>query len=119
MPTTYPYRTTIRNEYLGVSKVIRAMTSQELDWLVESQLAKWAVQEEKRRQAEDVRQFATDLKLRAEVQSSATPRWSSSAHNIRTGSWGSFLNAVAADLAAGILTKAQAGELTAGATSCC
>jgi restriction system protein len=43
------------------------MTSQELDWLVQSQLAKWAAQEEKKRQTEGARQLATDLKLRAEA----------------------------------------------------
>ncbi len=41
MPSQYPYRETVRNKYLGLSKVIRAMTAQELDWLVEAQLAKW------------------------------------------------------------------------------
>ena len=45
MPSQYPYRQTIRNEYLGVSKVIRAMTAHELAWLIEVQPEKWAEQE--------------------------------------------------------------------------
>jgi hypothetical protein len=49
MPSQYPYHETIRNEYLGVSKVIRAMTLQELEWLVEAQLAKWREQEDRKR----------------------------------------------------------------------
>jgi hypothetical protein len=75
MPSQYPYRQTVRNEYLGVSKVIRAMTSRELDWLVEAQLVKWREQEARKRQQrqkeanhETARQYAENLK------SSARPR---------------------------------------------
>jgi restriction system protein len=50
MPSQYPYRTTIRNEYLGVSKIIKAMTRNELEWLIECQHAKWNEQEKRKRQ---------------------------------------------------------------------
>jgi restriction system protein len=50
MPTRYLYQTTIRNEYLGVSKVIRAMSADELDWLVDAQLTKWREQERRKRE---------------------------------------------------------------------
>jgi restriction system protein len=74
MSSQYPYRETIRNEYLGVSKVIRAMTLRELDWLVEAQLAKWREQEVRKRQQrqkEADRQHAENLKLQAEEDSRA------------------------------------------------
>ena len=45
MPSQYPYQQTLRNKYLGVSKVIHAMTLPELDWLVEAQYAKWRDQQ--------------------------------------------------------------------------
>jgi len=73
MPSKYPYRRTLRNEYLGVSKVICAMTLHELDWLVEAQLAKWRDQEARKRQQqqkeadrEAARQHAENLKSQAE-----------------------------------------------------
>jgi restriction system protein len=50
MASRYPYQQTVRNEYLGVSKVIRAMTLYELQWLAEAQLAKWSEQESRKRQ---------------------------------------------------------------------
>ena len=50
MPSIYPYRKTIRNEYLGLSKVIRAMNALELQWLVEAQIEKWDDQEARKRQ---------------------------------------------------------------------
>src|SRR5579871_6892492 len=53
MPSRYHYEETVRNEYLGVSKVIRAMTEEELDWLVEAQLAKWREQEKRKRQQKE------------------------------------------------------------------
>src|SRR5437763_1358159 len=78
MPSQYPYRQTIRNEYLGVSKVIRAMTLHELRWLVEAQLAKWAEQEARRRQSQRkeaqrlaARQHAENLKAQAEEDTKA------------------------------------------------
>jgi restriction system protein len=52
MPSQYLYRQTIRNEYLGVSKTIRAMTRNEFEWLARAQLAKWDEQESRRRQAQ-------------------------------------------------------------------
>ena len=52
MPSQYLYRETIRNEYLGVSKTIRAMTRNEFEWLARAQLAKWDEQETRRRQAQ-------------------------------------------------------------------
>jgi restriction system protein len=73
MPSQYPYRRTIRNEYLGVSKVIRAMTANELHWLVEAQLTKWSEQETRKRQQQQkeaerqaARQHAENLKWQAE-----------------------------------------------------
>jgi restriction system protein len=62
MPSEYPYRQTIRNEYLGVSKVIRAMTLRELDWLVDAQRAKWreqATRKQQQKQKEADREAAT------------------------------------------------------------
>ncbi len=50
MPSQYPYRTTIRNEFLGVQKVIRAMTRDELEWLVAEQFRKWHDQAERKRE---------------------------------------------------------------------
>src|SRR5262245_16957353 len=73
MPSQYPYRQTIRNEYLGVSKVIRAMTLHELAWLMEAQHAKWREQEARKQQQrqkevfrEAARQHAENLKGQAE-----------------------------------------------------
>jgi restriction system protein len=78
MPSQYPYRQTIRNEYLGVSKVVRAMTLNELQWLVDTQLAKWADQESRKRQQkqneaerEANRQRAENLKFQAEEDTKA------------------------------------------------
>ncbi len=78
MPSQYPYRKTVRNEYLGVSKVIRAMTRRELDWLVEAQLAKWQEQEARKQQQkrkdadrERARQHAENLRLQAEEDTRA------------------------------------------------
>lgn len=88
MPSQYLYRTTIRNEYLGVSKVIRAMTADELRWLAQAQLLKWNEQETRRRQQkqreaereaarqhkeaerEAARQHTENLKLQAEQDTS-------------------------------------------------
>jgi restriction system protein len=73
MPSQYPYRQMVRNDYLGVSKVIRAMTLHELDWLVEAQRAKWREQEDRKRQQrqkeadrEAARQHAENLKWQAQ-----------------------------------------------------
>jgi len=78
MPSQYPYRATVRNEYLGLSKVIRAMSADELDWLVEAQLAKWSEQETRKRQQkqketerEAARQHAENLKWQAEEDTTA------------------------------------------------
>ena len=49
MASQYPWRATIRNEYLGVSKVVRAMTPQELQWITQVQLQKWSDQESRKR----------------------------------------------------------------------
>jgi restriction system protein len=78
MPSQYPYRRTIRNNYLGVNKVIKAMTAAELDWLVEVQLAKWKEQESRKRQKdqqahdrEAARRHAENLKEQAEGDTTA------------------------------------------------
>lgn len=65
MPSQYLYRTTVRNEYLGVSKVIRAMTRQELDWLVDAQLAKWGAQERRRRETKAKERDRTEARHEA------------------------------------------------------
>ena len=49
MPSQYPFRQTICNNYLGVSKVVRATTLNELHWLVQAQQAKWSDQEARKR----------------------------------------------------------------------
>lgn len=73
MPSQYPYRAVVRNEYLGASKIIRAMSQNELQWLAEAQLSKWAEQENRKRQQteknserEAARQHVESLKGRAE-----------------------------------------------------
>jgi restriction system protein len=78
MLSQYPYRTTTRNDYLGVSKVIRAMSSNELQWLVEVQQAKWAEQETRRKQQQrkefergQARQHVENLKLQTEEDTRA------------------------------------------------
>ncbi len=66
MPAVYPYRTTIRNNYLGLSKEICGRTRDEFDWRVKNQLVKWDAQEKKKRVAEDARQQVEDLRQKAE-----------------------------------------------------
>src|SRR5581483_5704994 len=75
MPTQYPYRRTVRNEYLGVSKIIRATSARELEWLEGLQLTKWREQETRKRQRqlkemerEAARQHAENLKCQAEEE---------------------------------------------------
>jgi restriction system protein len=81
MPSQYPYRHTLRNEYLGVSKIIRAMSAAELSWLVEAQLSKWDEQESRKRQqqqkqaaAEAARERAENLQARAQAQTKSAQR---------------------------------------------
>jgi uncharacterized membrane protein YqiK len=76
MPTQYPYRQTVRNEYLGVSKVIRATSAEELDWLMKLQFSLWREQEsrkqlrqQKEREREAAKQHAENLKCQAEEES--------------------------------------------------
>jgi restriction system protein len=73
MPSQYPYRITIQNEYLGASRVVRAMSRGDLEFQVTSQLYKWNEQEQRKRtqkqkeaQRESARQHAVNLKLQAE-----------------------------------------------------
>jgi restriction system protein len=66
MGVVYPYRSTIRNEFLGVSKEICGRTYEECDWRARNQLAKWAAQEKKKRLADEARQQVEDLRARAE-----------------------------------------------------
>jgi restriction system protein len=68
----------VRNDYLGVTKVIRAMTRGELEWLAEAQLDKWAEQERrtrarraKERERASARQEAETLKADAEADTEA------------------------------------------------
>lgn len=95
MPSQYPYRQTLRNEYLGVSKVIRAMTLHELQWLGEAQLAKWHDQETRRRQQrqkeverEAARQHADNLKWQAEEDTKAARETLEAYRTLLTGSLG-------------------------------
>src|SRR5262249_4866422 len=73
MPSMYPYWETISNDYLGVSKVIKARTPWDLNWQVEAQLRKWAEQEGKKREQAEKQaqrklalQAIESLKLQAE-----------------------------------------------------
>jgi restriction system protein len=77
MPSRYPYQITIRNDYLGVSKVIRAMTREELNWLVEAQLAKWSEQvrrkhQQKEKEAERLAAKHEVENLQAQAQAAST-----------------------------------------------
>jgi restriction system protein len=94
MPSQYPYRRTIRNEYLGVSKVIRAMTLLELDWLVE-ELARWREQEARKRQQkqkqadrEAALQHADNLRSQAEEDTRAAQQNLEAFRTILAGSLG-------------------------------
>jgi len=93
MPSQYRYRTTIWNEYLGVSKVIRAMTSEELDWLIAAQEAKWDEQVARKRQQKQkekerkaTKREAENLKLQAEEESQAAQERVDAFRKILTGS---------------------------------
>jgi restriction system protein len=95
MPSQYPYQKTVRNEYLGVSKVIRAMTLHELEWLAESQLAKWREQEARKRQQsrkekerEASRRHAENLKCQAEEDTKAAHQNFETFRTILAGSLG-------------------------------
>src|SRR5262245_55518826 len=95
MPSQYPYHQTIRNEYLGVNKVIRAMTMRELDWLVEAQFAKWREQEARKRQQrqkeaerEAARRHAENLKWQAEEDTRAGQESLETFRTILSGSLG-------------------------------
>ena len=95
MPSQYPYRKTLHNEYLGVRKVIRAMTLHELDWLVEAQTAKWRDQELRRRQQrrkeaerKTVRQHTEGLKGQAEEDTRAAQESFEALRTILTSSLG-------------------------------
>jgi restriction system protein len=56
MPSKYDYYATVRNAYLGVSKEIRGMTPEEVDWLAAKQIKKWRDQEQRQRERESARQ---------------------------------------------------------------
>src|SRR5262245_31224995 len=95
MPSQYPYRQTVRNEYLGVSKVVRAMTIHELDWLVQAQLVKWREQEARKRQQRQneayraaARQHAENLKWQAEEDTRIARENLETFRTILTGSLG-------------------------------
>lgn len=62
MASTYTHSCTIYNNYLGVSKTIKAQSSYELQMKCDAQKEKWAKQEELRRERERVE----DLKYKAE-----------------------------------------------------
>jgi len=50
MPSRYVYQRILYNEYLRVSKVIRAMSPDELDLLTQMQIARWRELEQRKRQ---------------------------------------------------------------------
>jgi hypothetical protein len=92
MPSQYLYQQTLHSVNLGVSKVIRAMTSHELDWLVEAQFAKWHEQEVRKRtqeqlkaQREAARRHGEDLKRRAEDDTRAAQADLDALRTILTG----------------------------------
>src|SRR5262245_43278103 len=98
MPSQYPYRRTIRNEYLGVSKIVRAMTLNELQWLVDAQLSKWADQETRKRQQKEReaereanKQYAENLKYKAEEDTKAAEERLAKLRSILAGSLGTNL----------------------------
>jgi restriction system protein len=93
MPSQYPYRQTIRNEDLGVSKVIRAMSADELDWLVEVQRSTWREQISRKRRRQDAerereaaKQHAEDLKNQAEEKTKAAKEHLETFRSILSGS---------------------------------
>lgn len=93
MPTQYPYRRTVRNEYLGVSKIIRATSARELEWLEGLQLTKWREQETRKRQRqlkemerEAARQHAENLKCQAEEETETAQKNLETFRNILAGS---------------------------------
>jgi hypothetical protein len=95
MPSQYPYRQTIHNEYLGVSKVVLAMTVCELEWLVEAQLSKSREQEARKRQQrqmqadrEAARQHTDNLRSQAEEDTKAAQQNLEAFRTILTGSLG-------------------------------
>jgi restriction system protein len=78
---------------LGVSKVIRAMSADELYWLVEAQLSKWSEQETRKRQQkqkevarEAVKQHAENLKWKAEQDTKAAQKNLETFRNVLLGS---------------------------------
>jgi restriction system protein len=78
---------------LGVSKVIRAMTLSELEWLMEAQLSKWREQEKRQRQQRQqaaerlaAKQHAENLKCQAEEDTRAAQETLETFRRILTGS---------------------------------
>lgn len=49
MASRYTYQKTISNNYIGKIKTIKAYSSEELDYKVKEQLAKWREEEQKKR----------------------------------------------------------------------
>ena len=48
MASRYTYQKTISNNYIGKMKTIKAYSSEELDYKVKEQLAKWREEEQKK-----------------------------------------------------------------------
>jgi restriction system protein len=95
MPSQYPYRTTIRNEFLGVQKVIRAMTRDELEWLVAEQFRKWHDQAERKREQKRKKvereartRTAEGMKSQAETDTTSALLQVQEFHSILTQSFG-------------------------------
>jgi restriction system protein len=68
MPSQYPYRRTIQNDYLGKSRVVKAMSLAELNWQVNAQQEKWDEEEARIREKERDKAAREDLKAQAERQ---------------------------------------------------
>ena len=95
MPSQYPFRQTLHNEYLGVSRVIRAMTRHELNWLMDAQAAKWRDQEARKRQQrrkeadrKAARQYTENLKGQTEEDTKTAQENLENLRTILTGNLG-------------------------------
>jgi restriction system protein len=98
MPSKYDYYATVRNAYLGVSKEIRGMTTEEVDWLAAKQIKKWAEQERRQRERESARQArenekraSEDLKAWAAKETSAAIDRINAWRNLLSGAIGTSL----------------------------
>jgi restriction system protein len=99
MPSQYPYRTTVRNDYLGVSKIIRAMTRGELEWLAEAQLDKWSDQETRKRAQRAREKERKNAKVEAEALKAESGRETAAAAAAIDAFWRVLVSGLGPDLA--------------------